>query len=109
MSLANPPDPPSYAVIFTSLRNEQDGDGYGLLSDRMVELASQQPGFLGVESSRGEDGLGITVSYWATEEALRNWKADAEHRVAQRKGHEGFYARWFTRVCKVERAYSFEL
>lgn len=109
MSLANTPEPPYYAVIFTSIRNEQDADGYGALSDRMVELASQQPGFLGVESSRGEDGLGITVSYWASEEALRNWKANAEHRIAQRKGRDGFYARWFTRVCKVERAYSFEL
>jgi len=109
MSLASTPEPPYYAVIFTAYRNEQDDDGYGAMSDRMVELASQQPGFLGVESARGEDGLGITVSYWTTEEAIRGWKADAEHRIAQRKGREGFYTKWFTRVCKVERAYSFEL
>jgi heme-degrading monooxygenase HmoA len=98
-----------WAVIFTSLRAASEGDGYDELSVRMVELAEQQPGFLGVESARGADGLGITVSYWNSEEAIRNWKANAEHRVAQRKGHEGFYERWFTRVARVERAYSFEL
>jgi len=75
----------------------------------MEELARQQPGFLGVESVRGDGGVGITVSYWASEEALRTWKANLEHREAQRKGRSGFYSRWFTRVCKVERAYSFEL
>jgi heme-degrading monooxygenase HmoA len=107
-SLASTPEPPYWAVIFTSVREEAD-DGYGEVADRMAELAAQQPGFLGIESVRAADGTGITVSYWATEDSVRAWKANAEHRVAQRKGHEGFYKAWFTRVCKVERAYAFEL
>ena len=107
--LAETPEPPYWAVIFTSLRAPEDCDGYGTLSDRMVELARQQPGFLGVESARGTDNVGITVSYWASEEAIRNWKKNAEHLVAQRKGREGLYAGWWNRICKVERAYSFEL
>lgn len=107
-SFANTPEPPYWAVIFTSLREEAD-DGYGALADRMNELAAQQPGYLGLESVRAADGTGITVSYWATEESLRTWKANLEHRDAQRKGREGFYQEWFTRVCKVERAYSFSL
>jgi heme-degrading monooxygenase HmoA len=106
--LAHTPEPPYWAVIFTSIRDEAD-DGYGPLSDRMNELASQQPGFLGIESTRGADGLGITVSYWASEETMRAWRANAEHSVARRKGREGFYRAWVTRVCKVERAYAFEL
>jgi heme-degrading monooxygenase HmoA len=106
--IASTPEPPYWAVIFTSLREDAD-DGYGDVAARMAELAAQQPGFLGVESSRGADGLGITVSYWSSEDAIRAWKANAEHRIAQRKGREGFYQRWFTRVCKVERAYAFEL
>jgi heme-degrading monooxygenase HmoA len=108
-ALARTPEPPYWAVIFTSVRNPLDDDGYGAVADRMEELARQQPGFLGVESVRDTGGTGITVSYWASEEAVRGWKANLEHREAQRKGRSGFYSRWFTRVCKVERAYSFEL
>ena len=108
-ALASTPQPPYWAVIFTSVRNPIENDGYGVVGDRMEELARQQPGFLGLESVRADDNSGITVSYWASEDAVRNWKANLEHREAQRKGHTGFYARWFVRVCKVERAYSFEL
>ena len=103
---ANTPDPPYYAVIFSSRRTEVD-DGYGDTSERMIELAAQQPGFLGVESARGEDGLGITVSYWESEEAIANWRRDAEHRVAQARGLEKWYSEFVTRVAKVERSRRF--
>jgi heme-degrading monooxygenase HmoA len=105
MSIPHPA--PYYAVIFTSLRNVQPDDGYAAAAARMEELARQQPGFLGVESARDPDGLGITVSYWATEEAVRNWGRHAEHLLAQQLGRERWYA-WYTlRVCKVEHARSF--
>ena len=103
---AQTPDPPYYAVIFTSLRTDLE-EGYGATSDRMIELAAQQPGFLGVESARDADGLGITVSYWESEEAIANWRRNAEHRVAQANGQEKWYAEFFTRVAKVERARRF--
>lgn len=101
---ATTPEPPYYAVIFTSLRTDGDQD-YGHMADRMVELAREQPGFLGVESARGADGFGITVSYWTSEEAIRNWKANAEHRIAQETGKLRWYADYQLRVAKVERAY----
>ena len=103
---AQTPAPPYYAVIFTSTRTEVD-DGYGDMAEKMVSMASQQPGFLGVESARGEDGLGITVSYWESEEAIANWRAHAEHRIAQSTGREKWYAEFFTRVARVERARAF--
>jgi len=103
---AQTPEPPYYAVIFTSLRTDLE-EGYGATSDRMIELAAQQPGFLGVESARDADGLGITVSYWESEEAIANWRRNAEHRVAQANGLEKWYAEFFTRVAKVERARRF--
>lgn len=103
-SFAKTPEPPYYAVIFTSIRTEGD-QGYGHMAERMVELAREQPGFLGVESARGADGLGITVSYWTSEEAIRNWKANAEHRIAQATGKARWYAGYELRVAKVERAY----
>jgi heme-degrading monooxygenase HmoA len=103
---ARTPDPPYYAVIFTSTRTSVD-EGYGDMSTKMVELAAQQPGFLGVESARGDDGLGITVSYWESEEAIANWRRNAEHRMAQSHGRDKWYAHFVTRVAKVERVREF--
>ena len=100
--IANTPQPPYYAVIFTSVRTEVDG-GYEEMAQRMIELAAMQPGFLGVESAR--EGLGITVSYWESEAAIADWKQQAEHRVAQERGRSDWYAAYRTRVCRVEREY----
>lgn len=102
--IAKTPAPPYYAVIFTSLRTEGDSEQYGQTAERMVELATEQPGFLGVESARS--GLGITVSYWESLEAIRHWKAHAEHLLAQQAGREKWYSAYKTRICKVERDYS---
>jgi heme-degrading monooxygenase HmoA len=102
--LARTPEPPYYAVIFTSRRTPVD-EGYAAVADRMVELAARQSGFLGVESTRGADGLGITVSYWATLADIAAWKAQGEHRVAQSLGMQKWYAAFETRIARVERAY----
>nr|WP_323779719.1 antibiotic biosynthesis monooxygenase [Amylibacter sp.] len=99
------PDPPYYAVIFTAQRKGADA-GYGAMADKMAGLAAQQPGYLGVETTRDEAGLGITVSYWADEAALKNWKQLSEHLLAQKLGRERWYDYYTLRVAKVERAYS---
>ena len=100
--IANTPKPPYYAVIFTSHRTDGD-NGYGEIAARMAELAAQQPGYLGMESAR--EGLGITVSYWESLEAIRNWKQNAEHQEAQRLGHQQWYSSFRVRIAKVEREY----
>ncbi len=100
--IADTPAPPYYAVIFSSHRTEGD-NGYGEMAERMAQLASQQPGYLGMESAR--EGLGITVSYWESLEAIRNWKRNAEHQEAQRLGHQVWYSSFRVRVAKVEREY----
>lgn len=99
------PEPPYYAVIFSSRRTAGDDAGYGLMAQRMVDLASRQPGFLGAESTRGADGFGITVSYWSSAEAIARWKDDAEHLVAQQLGKAAWYEHYELRVARVERAY----
>ncbi len=71
----------------------------------MIELAAEQPGFLGIETVRGEDGFGITVSYWTSEDAIAAWKADAEHQAAQDAGKSTWYEHFELRVARVERAY----
>jgi heme-degrading monooxygenase HmoA len=99
--------PPYCAVIFTSTRTAADPEGYEAMANRMVELAQQQPGFLGIESVRGADGVGITVSYWDNEDNIRRWHEHAEHLQAQALGRSRWYAKFQLRVCRVERAYEF--
>ncbi|MBZ9556794.1 MULTISPECIES: antibiotic biosynthesis monooxygenase [Modicisalibacter] len=99
---ANTPEPPYYAVIFSSQRTEGD-HGYAAMAERMVALAAQQPGFLGIESAREE--LGITVSYWQSLAAIRDWKRHAEHLEAQRLGRRQWYSDFRVRIARVEREY----
>jgi heme-degrading monooxygenase HmoA len=100
--IARTPEPPYTAVIFTSLRTEGD-HGYAVMSRRMEELAAQQPGFLGLESAR--EDVGITVSYWADDDAARAWKQVAEHLVAQERGRAAWYSDYQVRVATVTRSY----
>ncbi|MFG6412683.1 antibiotic biosynthesis monooxygenase family protein [Roseateles sp. DC23W] len=101
------PEPPYYAVIFTSQRTPVD-QGYGQMADRMVELAAAQPGYLGMESSRGDDGLGITVSYWRSADDIAAWRRHAEHKVARDTGRSDWYQHYTLRVARVERAYGWQ-
>ena len=98
------PAPPYYAVIFSSQRAPEEA-GYGDMAERMLLLATQQPGFLGVESARGEDGFGLTVSYWASLKAIAAWKADDVHLSAQAQGKSTWYEHYEVRIARVERAY----
>ena len=104
--IAKTPAPPYYAVIFTSHRTPGD-NGYGEMARTMIDLASRQPGFLGVESAR--EDAGITVSYWADLESIRNWKAETEHLEAQKLGREKWYSSFKVRIARVERDYDFSL
>ena len=99
------PPPPYTAVIFCSVRTSGGDEEYAATAARMEELAAEQPGYLGLESARGADGAGLTVSYWRTPEDASTWKRVAEHRVAQRRGREEWYASWTVRVATVEREY----
>ncbi len=104
--IAKTPNPPYYAVIFSNLRTETD-EGYVEMAEEMVRLASIQPGYLGHESVR--DGLGITISYWESLEAIKAWKANSDHLLAQKFGREKWYSAYKTRIAKVERDYGFEV
>jgi heme-degrading monooxygenase HmoA len=106
-ALALTPAPPYYAVTFTSLRTPVDA-GYDETSARMLALASRQPGYLGIESARSARGLGITTSYWRSLDDVRAWKAVDEHRRAQQRGRDEWYAAYKTRVSRVEYDYGFE-
>jgi heme-degrading monooxygenase HmoA len=103
--IAKTPQPPYYAVIFTSLRTEGDNE-YGGTADRIEELAKSQPGYLGFEAARS--GLGIAVAYWRSEADIAAWKRQVEHAEAQRRGRVDWYREYRVRVAKVEREYGWE-
>ena len=100
--IAPTPKPPYYTVIFTSIKAGAD-DGYGEMAEKMLSLATQQPGFLGIESAR--DNLGITVSYWENLESIKAWKSHIEHQKAQTKGKDVWYSAYKVRITKVEKEY----
>ncbi len=95
---------PYFAVIFANQRREGDA-GYTAMADKIAALATEQPGYLGVETTRDAEGFGITVSYWQDEAALKNWKEVSEHLLAQKLGKTRWYEHYTLRVAKVERDY----
>ena len=102
---AKTPEPPYYAVVFSSQRTPVDA-GYGAMAEAMFELACAQPGCFGAEHARDADGFGITVAYFRDEEAILAWKQNARHLAAQKSGKEKWYEHYQLRVSKVERDYS---
>lgn len=102
--IAQTPPAPYYAVIFTSVRTENN-EGYSAMADRMLEFAKTQAGYLGFETARTE--IGISVSYWKDVESISLWKKNSEHLLAQKLGREKWYSQFTIRICKVEREYSF--
>lgn len=104
--IADTPNPPYYAVIFSSTLNK-NLSGYDEMAGLMVELAKNQAGFLGIESARNE--IGITVSYWNDLASIRLWKKNTDHQIAQKKGREDWYAAYKVRIAKVERDYGLNL
>ena len=102
--IAKTPKPPYYAVVFTSLRSGTD-EGYADTAEKMMALAAEQPGFLGVESVRDQSGLGITLSYWKDEESIAKWKDHAAHRLAQQFGRDKWYHSYRIRVANVVKEY----
>jgi heme-degrading monooxygenase HmoA len=102
---ARTPRPPYYAAIFTSQRRNTDEEGYRLATRRMMELAGEVPGYLGAETVREADGFGLTISYWDSEQAILEWKSQAEHAEIRERGRWLWYEHFEVRIARVERAY----
>jgi heme-degrading monooxygenase HmoA len=94
------------AVIFASQRTAEDEPGYAAAAEAMDRLAAAQPGYRGIESARGADGFGITVSYWADEASALAWREQAEHAAIRAIGRERWYETYRVQVARVERSYA---
>ncbi|MCI0764139.1 antibiotic biosynthesis monooxygenase [Bacillus sp. TL12] len=95
-----------YAVIFTS-QLSQDTTDYNDVAEKMEKLAKKQPGFIDIESVRDQSGLGITISYWESLEAIKQWRENAAHTIARQRGREQWYEQFHMRICLVEKEYDF--
>jgi heme-degrading monooxygenase HmoA len=93
-------------VMFVSARTHVDEAGYAAAGDAMAALAAEQPGYRGMDSTRGPDGVGITLSYWADEASAIAWRQHPEH-AAIREAGRGRWYRWYElHVGSVGRSYS---
>lgn len=104
-TFARLPEPPYHVAIFSSRRNAIDQAGYADSARRMFDLAARQPGFLGIESVRDDDGFGITVSYWCDEAAILSWRDQPDHAATRAHGRARWYDHYEVRIARVERAY----
>ena len=102
--ISKTPQPPYYAVIFTSFRTAEN-KWYLKMANEMEKLVEKQPGFLGYESAREE--IGITVSYWEDLDSIKMWKENPAHTIAREKGRKMWYQSFKVRITKVEQDYSF--
>lgn len=101
-NISQTPKPPYYAVIFTSIKSENQ-ENYAATSARMEKMVTAQPGYLGHESA--SSGIGITVSYWQNLDAIKAWKNQSDHKIAQEHGKSTWYNQYKIRICKVEKDY----
>jgi len=102
-----PPPPPPARPASTACPVESD-DGYAASAALLEELATDQPGYLGMDSARGADGLGITVSYWKDEESITAWRDQLDHAEARQEGRRRWYDAYALHVARVERARRFD-
>ncbi len=93
------------SVIFVAQRTDADADGYARAAAMMDRLAAQQEGYISMDSVRGSDGLGITVSYWTSDAHAKAWRDHPEHATIRDAGRDRWYSRYSLHVAEVTRSY----
>ncbi|WP_373475057.1 antibiotic biosynthesis monooxygenase [Sphingorhabdus sp.] len=96
------------SVIFIAQRTGNDDEGYAAAATAMDASAAQQPGYMGMESVRGHDGLGITVSYWRSDADAKAWRDHPEHAAIRDAGRDRWYTSYTLHVAQVTRSYDWE-
>ncbi|NNN33298.1 antibiotic biosynthesis monooxygenase [Streptomyces sp. S3(2020)] len=99
-------EPPYYVAVFTTVRTEDQSD-FSETNARLEDLVKDLPGYLGMDHAQTPGGLGITVSYFRDADALTQWRTNAEHRAAQKRGRADWYQSYTLHVARVERSHGF--
>jgi heme-degrading monooxygenase HmoA len=97
-------------VVFRS-RNRPDGDleEYSRRSARLHELVAQHPGFISIESFETPDGEEVSLELFESDESVKAWRDNPEHRETQRWAREEFYSWYSTQVSEVIREHEVDL
>ncbi len=96
------------AVIFVAQRTGADADGYARAAAAMDALSALQPGYIGMDSVRSDDGLGITVSYWESDAAAKAWRDHPDHAGIRDAGRDRWYSDYSLHVGNITRSYDWE-
>jgi heme-degrading monooxygenase HmoA len=97
--------PGAIAVIFLSGLSGADPEGYARAAGAMEAAAAERDGYLGIDSTRGADGVGITISWWRDEAAALAWRDDPDHARIRDRGRAVWYDWYRVIVTTVDRAY----
>ena len=100
--------PGTVSVIFIAQRTHEDADSYAAAAQAMERLAAEQPGYVGMDSVRGADGLGITVSYWRSDADAKAWRDHGEHALIRDAGRDRWYSHYSLHVAEVTRSYDWQ-
>ncbi len=93
-------------TVFRSVLNDAATDDYFELSPHITELAKTMPGFVSVKTFLAEDGERCTIVEFESQETHQAWAEHAEHREAQQRGRDAFYASYDLKVAEVIRVSS---
>jgi heme-degrading monooxygenase HmoA len=96
-------------VVFfrITLRPDLPAEEYETVGERMAELVSGIPGFVGMDYAE-VDGGELLVARFESHEALAEWRNHPEHQAAQQLGRERFFASYRIEVCDEVRSYGYE-
>ncbi len=95
-----------FAVIFISEKSN-DLTGYEEMDELTINLAQQQPGFIGYESVTNNQNKGIFISYWESMDAIENWRKNSIHLAAKNQAKK-WYKSYISQICKVQKNHEFE-
>ena len=90
-------------ILFRSRLSPDAGTEYGETVEEMMALATAMPGFVSFKSFSAPDGERISVIEFESEETLAAWRDHPDHRRAQQRGREKFYAEYHLQVCALQR------
>ena len=98
-----------YTLFYSRLRPlspEREAD-YRRKSDQLLERAQREfPGFVDAKTFVAEDGERLTIVRFEDADSQRAWASDGEHRAAQQRGRDDFYAEYRSVVCEDVREQS---
>jgi heme-degrading monooxygenase HmoA len=91
---------PIFTIFRSRLRDDAAENGYEELAARMETRARSMPGFAGFKTFSASDGEHVSIIEFDTLEHHNAWRDDHEHRVAQARGRESFYAEYSIAICQ---------